>query len=94
MLDFPIGKVKIDRSLLAEPQDTQRLTFYSQIVNLCKALGISVVAEGVETEQQMEFVRQAGVDYVQGFYFAVPMPPEELEEFALKFGKSQTQTSL
>ncbi len=87
MLDFPISKIKIDRSLLVELHDTRRLTFYRQIVNLCKALGIEVVAEGVETEQQLEFVFQAGVDYVQGFYLARPMPPEEVEAFARQFGK-------
>ncbi len=94
MLDFPISKVKIDGSLLAELEDTRRLTFYQQIVNLCKALGIKVVAEGVETADQMEFVRRAGVDYVQGFYLAVPMPPEALETFALRFGEKRGGTFL
>ena len=50
------------------------------IINLGKSLGLSVLAEGVETVGQLEFLKQERCDYVQGYYYYKPMPAKEIEE--------------
>ena len=55
---------------------------YEQLCHLCKKLGFKLVAEGVETEQQADFVRKAGVDLIQGWLYAKALPPKEAQEFA------------
>jgi len=49
------------------------------VVTMAHGLELTVVAEGVETAQQIEFLREVGCDAVQGFYFKQPVPPEEIE---------------
>ena len=56
------------------------------IMNLARKLGIMTVAEGVELEEQVSFLREAGCDLIQGFYFSRPLPVEEFERYA--FGRS------
>ena len=50
------------------------------IINLAKSLGMSVLAEGVETAPQLDFLNQKMCDYVQGYYYYKPMPAEEVEK--------------
>jgi EAL domain-containing protein (putative c-di-GMP-specific phosphodiesterase class I) len=82
---FPFDKIKIDRSF------TQNLTrksecaaIVSAVMAIAYSLDITVVAEGVETEQQLELLRAAGVQAVQGYLFGRPEPAE-----ALKFDYSR-----
>jgi diguanylate cyclase (GGDEF)-like protein/PAS domain S-box-containing protein len=83
---FPIDQLKIDRSFVAEiglggPETSSDEAIIGAIVTVGKALGgLAIVAEGVETEVQARFVRDAGCGLVQGYYFARPMKPEALLE--------------
>ena len=72
---FPFDKIKIDRSLVAGASDeaASRETVRA-IVALARALNITVASEGVETIEQAELLREAGVDLLQGDLFAKPMP--------------------
>jgi diguanylate cyclase len=75
---FPIDQLKIDRSFVnAVPGDGAAIA--KAIIAMAHSLNLSVVAEGVETEQQVAFLSDAGCDVMQGFYFARPMPAEQLE---------------
>ncbi|MGO1693351.1 MAG: EAL domain-containing protein, partial [Marinobacter sp.] len=58
------------------------------IISLAHSLQISVVAEGVETESQLEFLRQQHCDEIQGYYYARPMPWADLVQFLNKRGQS------
>jgi EAL domain-containing protein (putative c-di-GMP-specific phosphodiesterase class I) len=70
---FPIDTLKIDRSFVSRiGQQGQNLEIVRTIVALAHSLGLEVVAEGVETPEQLEFLREMDCDYAQGFLFARP----------------------
>jgi EAL domain-containing protein (putative c-di-GMP-specific phosphodiesterase class I) len=72
---FPFDKIKIDRSIAcALPDDQRARAIVDSIVGLGKALGTSITAEGVETEEQLEALRQLGCDEVQGYLLGRPAP--------------------
>ena len=75
---FPIDQLKIDRSFVNDvPGDGAAIA--KAIIAMAHSLNLSVVAEGVETEEQVAFLSDAGCDVMQGYYFARPMPAEQLE---------------
>jgi len=75
---FPVNKLKIDRSfvkhLRVNPDDA---AITAAIISLAKNLNLRVVAEGVESEEQMSFLRQHYCDEIQGYYFSRPLPADE-----------------
>jgi EAL domain-containing protein (putative c-di-GMP-specific phosphodiesterase class I) len=82
---FPIDSVKLDRSFLAETKnnvDPRKLA--ASIINLVHTLNLSVVAEGVETQDTLDFLESAQCDEVQGYFLAKPMPATEFEAFIRK----------
>lgn len=79
MLYLPqIKAAKIDRSLIckAERSDREQIVI-SSLIELCHKLGMLCVAEGIETESQVELLKKLGCDRLQGYYIGKPMPPEE-----------------
>lgn len=76
---FPIDALKIDRSFVRDlPGNSDDEAIARAIIALGQALRLKVLAEGVETEQQLAFLRAAGCDQVQGYFFAKPLPYNEL----------------
>jgi diguanylate cyclase (GGDEF)-like protein len=74
---FPIDKLKIDRSFVRDlPTSTTDESIVRAIISLAHSVSLQVVAEGVETEEQLEFVRKLGCDLWQGFYCCEPQPAE------------------
>ncbi|MEX2576456.1 MAG: EAL domain-containing protein [Halofilum sp. (in: g-proteobacteria)] len=79
---LPVTGLKIDRSfLVAEEEDPRVLDVLACITQAGHSLGLEVIAEGVETEAQLDSVRKIGCDQAQGFYFARPQPATELEQW-------------
>jgi len=76
---FPINKLKIDRSFISKIGDGTKNNLVRTIVTLAKQLELKVIAEGVETSEQLEFLRQLECNLVQGFYFGKPLPPDEFK---------------
>ena len=77
--DFPIDLIKIDRAFISGvPFRTKDAGIVRMIVALAGQLGIDVLAEGVETETQREWLQNAGVHYLQGFVISEPLPPAKL----------------
>ncbi len=71
---YPIGTVKIDRTFLEEvPHNPASATLVETIIVMAHALGKRVVAEGVETVEQLDFLRERRCDIAQGFYLARPL---------------------
>ncbi len=80
---FPIDQVKIDRTFVRDiPGDRDDEAITTAIIAMAHRLGLSVVAEGVENERQLAFLRLAGCDIMQGFHFSEPLPPEKVIEMA------------
>lgn len=79
---FPIDELKIDRSFIVDtPTDGDSAAIVRTIVAMARSLDLQVVAEGVEDEAQVQFLRELGCDQIQGYYFAKPMPAQEFEAF-------------
>jgi diguanylate cyclase (GGDEF)-like protein len=78
---YPIGTVKIDRTFLEEvPQNPASATLVETIIVMAHALGKRVVAEGIETADQLEFLRERRCDIAQGFYLARPLSTQAVTE--------------
>ena len=74
---FPLDLLKIDRAFVARMEKSQ--TLVRAVTSLGQALGLEIVAEGVETRSQLETVRELGVRWAQGFLFSRPVPADEAE---------------
>jgi EAL domain-containing protein (putative c-di-GMP-specific phosphodiesterase class I) len=76
---FPIQTLKVDRSFVAGIGiDAKRSAIVQAVIDMARALGIDVVAEGVETATQAALLFELGCKYAQGFYFAKPAPVEQV----------------
>ncbi len=82
LIDFSFRKLKIDRSFVSRMEsDASSGAIVSTIVGLSRALGVGIIAEGVETERQATLLKAAGCDVVQGFLFGEPAPlPVEVSQ--------------
>lgn len=77
---FAFDKIKIDRAFLGSLEPSgEGAIILDYIVSLGHALGLTVTAEGVEHEEQVAFLQKLGCDEMQGFYFAPPLAPEEID---------------
>ncbi len=78
----PVHKLKIDQSFVTDvPQDTENVTLIKGIIAMAHALGMQVVAEGVETLEQWEFLRLQKCDSLQGYYFSKPLSLQHFDEY-------------
>jgi diguanylate cyclase (GGDEF)-like protein/PAS domain S-box-containing protein len=76
---FPFDRVKIDRAFVKDiTTDADDAAISRAIISMAHSLGIRVVAEGVETEAQCQFLRRHECDEMQGYYFSRPLPPMEI----------------
>ncbi|MCW8944355.1 MAG: EAL domain-containing protein, partial [Sedimenticola sp.] len=77
---LPISKLKVDRSFVMDiPFDSSDMSITTAIIGLGKSLKLKVIAEGVETTEQLNFLREQGCKEVQGFYFSQPLPADQFE---------------
>jgi diguanylate cyclase (GGDEF)-like protein len=84
---FPLQTLKIDRSFIREiTQDPDDASIVSAIIALAHNLRLKVVAEGVETEQQLNFLKLLGGDEYQGYYRCKPLPAAEFEKLLVEAG--------
>jgi diguanylate cyclase (GGDEF)-like protein len=76
---FPIDTLKIDRSFIRDtPEDADSMAIATAIIAMGQSLNLQVVAEGVETEAQRDFLASRGCPLIQGFLFSPPLPVEQL----------------
>ena len=83
---LPINKLKIDQSFVKGlPHDDEDAGIAKAVIALANSLKLRLIAEGVETEEQKEFLIQNGCDNIQGYFYSKPVPAEEFENL-LKTG--------
>jgi diguanylate cyclase (GGDEF)-like protein len=88
---LPIDEIKIDRAFVSKlDQDEEDQAMITTILKMAQIFGLSIVAEGVETEGQWKYLRERGCDYFQGYLFARPLPAEQFEQFYLENHKLTT----
>lgn len=79
---FPINCVKIDRAFIKDmPENTDDVAIARTIVAMAKSLGLTTVAEGVETVEQLELLKTMGCDQIQGYFFSRPLPADDFMAF-------------
>ncbi|MCR4923850.1 MAG: EAL domain-containing protein [Lachnospiraceae bacterium] len=82
---MPIDVLKMDMGFVKNvTKDEKSKRLVELIISIAKYLNLTVVAEGVEEQEQLDILRDMGCDVVQGFYFSKPLPPEEFEELLKK----------
>ncbi len=89
---LPIDVLKLDmsfvRSAFGESRDVRMIEL---IIDIADYLHVPVVAEGVETEEQYMVLKAMGCDYVQGYYFSRPVPPEDFDRFLIERGETSVE---
>jgi diguanylate cyclase (GGDEF)-like protein/PAS domain S-box-containing protein len=85
---LPVDKLKIDQSFVRDvPGDQNDMAIVAAIIALARAMNLTVIAEGVETQEQLAFLRAGGCDEIQGYYFSRPIDPDA---FAQMLGERKT----
>lgn len=87
--ELSIDILKLDMRLVQQDVSRQKKSILSFILSLSKWLELDTIAEGVETSEQVERLRNMGCKYVQGFFYAKPMPTAEFREYLLRAGEDQ-----
>lgn len=83
--DYDFDILKIDMSFIRKiGENPKTKSIVHSIIGMAHEIGIKTVAEGVETEEQVSFLRQSGCDYIQGYYYSKPLPEEGFVEFLEK----------
>jgi diguanylate cyclase (GGDEF)-like protein/PAS domain S-box-containing protein len=79
---LPVDKLKIDKSFVdGLPEDEEDCAISKAVIALAKSLNLKIIAEGVESIEQQEFLLQNGCDHIQGYYHSKPLPKMEIEYF-------------
>jgi EAL domain-containing protein (putative c-di-GMP-specific phosphodiesterase class I) len=82
---FPIHTLKVDQSFVRDtPDDADDAAIVTAIIALAHSLRLKVVAEGVEHEAQLQFLKRLRCDAIQGYYFSRPLPPAEFSAWIRK----------
>lgn len=89
LTQFPIARLKIDRSFVQDiNSETDKSAIALAVIAMAHSMNLSVVAEGVEKEEQLTFLKEKQCDEIQGFYFCKPMPAAEVQEYNERFSEA------
>ena len=82
LTSMPIDVLKMDKAFIRNIQPgNKEMKLVELVLDIAKNLGVPVVAEGVETEEELKMLKDAGCDIIQGYYFSKPIPPSEMSRF-------------
>lgn len=80
--DFTVDTLKIDKSFISGIGSCEKKRrIVNSIIGIGRSLGMNIVSEGVETEEELRYLEQEGVRYIQGFYFSRPLPARKIQDF-------------
>ena len=85
---LPLEIIKFDKTIIdmASGDERGKMVLLSSVA-MVKSMGMLIVAEGVETREQLDYVREVGIDYVQGYYFSKPVPEDRFLDYVRRFNK-------
>ncbi|MGV8906426.1 MAG: EAL domain-containing protein [Acetobacterium sp.] len=84
---LPLNTIKLDQEFFSETlENKRRFILVQSVIDLVKKLGMTVVAEGIETKEEADILRAMNCDIIQGYYFGKPMPIQEFEKLVFKTG--------
>jgi len=82
---LPIDKLKIDRAFIKDlPDDDEDAAITKAVIALAKSLNLKLIAEGVETQEQRDFIVENGCHNIQGYFYSKPIPADEMRAFLTK----------
>ncbi len=82
LTSMPIDALKMDKAFIRNIKSgNKEMELVNLVLKIARTLGVPVIAEGVETEDEYRLLKEAGCDIIQGYYFSKPLPPEEFEKF-------------
>lgn len=82
---LPVESIKLDKSFVDKIAESEvYLLIVKNVIEIAKGLQFQIVAEGVESRNQYEILKRLDCDYIQGYYFSTPLPPEKFEHFIEK----------
>lgn len=90
---LPLDIIKIDRSFVKDIGEGDDGSIAKAIIAMAHSLGMSVIAEGVETETQLSFMIENNCEEIQGFYYSQPLPAEEFEAFVIEHNTRQASVA-
>lgn len=79
---IPSDYLKVDKVFVDHITDEVDRTIIETVIDFAHSTGRAVIAEGVEQKEQSEMLWKLGCDYIQGYYFSKPLPPEEIKNYA------------
>lgn len=95
VISLPFSTIKMDRSLVLAMEEGQKgVSLFFDLVSTFKGVGFNILVEGVETNNQNYLVERAGVDYIQGFLYSRPLPPDECIELFKRNAGSEIEKKL
>ncbi|WP_432474723.1 EAL domain-containing protein [Amphritea sp. HPY] len=90
---YPVGTLKIDKSFIDNITENERdASIVKAIITMAHSLDMSVVAEGVETSGQNDFLLENGCDQIQGYYYSRPLPVDQFEDLVLSYNIAELET--
>ena len=84
---FPFDKIKIDQSFVRDLSRPENIAIVRSVISLSKALKMNVMAEGIETHEQMQILYDEGCREMQGYFFSKPRPGAELAQMTAEIGQ-------
>lgn len=90
---LPLNIIKIDRSFIKDIGESDDGSIARAVMAMAHSLGLSVIAEGVETEAQLDFILKNNCEEIQGFYYSQPLPADEFEAFVIEHNGKVTKAN-
>lgn len=93
LTELPVDCIKLDKRLIDYVEDAKKVNIVKLVTNLCKALNIDCVAEGVERQEQVVILKDIGIEKAQGYLFSRPKKLVELAHWSTYIQSSQPETT-
>lgn len=81
LTEYPIDVLKIDRAFVSKIGDQKQEAIVNAMIAMGKSMGLKLVAEGVETEEQVIYLQKQQCDFLQGFFFSRPLHPNQILQY-------------